>query len=521
MNRKREKIWFNMSTSLNAARMFSVGLLILILSVASCDHGERGSDGVTSGSMYWMQFRGQNSAGIAPANANPPVHFNADSNLLWKAEMIRGWSSPCIVNNRIFLTGFDDRDSLLYTLAIDRVNGEILWKDPVIPRGYYEKHPMYTFADATVASDGHRIFASFPVYGMIAYDLDGKREWEHPHELISQYFNGGASSPVIVDSMVILIINSEQDPRIVALNSVTGDLRWSIRAADKGWGAMWTTATPVIYKETMILHFSDRLVSVNISDGEVQWWLMVASTGVTTPVLAGNMMYINTWINGGEASTRGTLIPYNELLKDYDRNGDGKIVMDEISEDLKFTQRPENQDAKWASAGLKGFAGKFDVNKDKVMEEQEWNAMLDFLASYFKEHGMQAVSLEGSGERPVTDIRWKINKDTPETPSPLVVGKNVMFIKNGGIMTIIDRASGKVVLHERIGAAGGYFASPMLAGNRVYLCSFNGTVTVLSGDDFHILARNRLREKIGASPVAVDNVLYIRTNKHLYAFRTP
>jgi hypothetical protein len=59
----------------------------------------------------------------------------------------------------------------------------------------------------------------------------------------------------------------------------------------------------------------------------------------------------------------------------------------------------------------------------------------------------------------------------------------------------------------------------MLAGNRIYTCSFNGTVTVLSADDFSVLAHNKLKEKIGASPVAVDDILYIRTAKHLYAFR--
>jgi hypothetical protein len=59
----------------------------------------------------------------------------------------------------------------------------------------------------------------------------------------------------------------------------------------------------------------------------------------------------------------------------------------------------------------------------------------------------------------------------------------------------------------------------MLAGNRIYTCAHNGSVTVLSADDFSILAKNKLKEKIGASPVAVNNVLYLRTDKHLYAFR--
>jgi len=76
-----------------------------------------------------------------------------------------------------------------------------------------------------------------------------------------------------------------------------------------------------------------------------------------------------------------------------------------------------------------------------------------------------------------------------------------------------------VVKNGRIGAAGAYLSSPMLARNRIYTCSFNGTVTVLSAEDFNVLTHNKLKEKIGASPVAVDDVLYIRTDKNLFAFR--
>jgi len=100
-----------------------------------------------------------------------------------------------------------------------------------------------------------------------------------------------------------------------------------------------------------------------------------------------------------------------------------------------------------------------------------------------------------------------------------VVGDYVFFIKSGGIITVVNRETGEVFKKGRIGATGTYISSPMLAGNRVYTCSYNGTVTVLSAKDFSVLAHNKLMEEIGASPLAVDDVLYVRTDKHLYAFR--
>ena len=153
------------------------------------------------------------------------------------------------------------------------------------------------------------------------------------------------------------------------------------------------------------------------------------------------------------------------------------------------------------------------------MDAEEWNAYLEMAGPYTEDHGMLAIPVTGANERPYSDVLWKINEDSPETPSPVVVGDYVFFIKSGGIITVVNRETGDVFKKGRIGATGAYISSPMLAGNRIYICAYNGTVTVLSADDFRVLAHNKLKEKIGASPVAVDDVLYVRTDKHLYAFR--
>lgn len=53
----------------------------------------------------------------------------------------------------------------------------------------------------------------------------------------------------------------------------------------------------------------------------------------------------------------------------------------------------------------------------------------------------------------------------------------------------------------------------------VFMASYNGKITILKeGTGFEIINQIDLEEKIGASPVAMDNKLYIRTAEHLYAF---
>ena len=520
MNRNHLILRFTLSLSTNPSLLFCAVIITILLILSSCDTGSKGRYKFQSESMHWLQFRGLNGSGIAPENAHPPIHFSADTNMLWKTEVLPGWSSPCIVNDRIFLTGFDDTDSLLYTLAINRENGEILWKNFVTPDECYSLHPINTYADPTVASDGERIFSSFPNYGLIAYDLNGNKLWDFRHETISHSMRGSIS-PLVLDSLVVLHICYPGDPRIVGISCQTGDSVWTIRAAEHEWASLVSRATPVIIDDLLVLHLSNRIVAYNLVDLSVEWWIFTPTQAIGTPVIKENVLFVNTWNVGGEESNRGKLISFTDLLKECDKDGDGLVAKGEFREDMYVFERPEIPDAPGGSLYFKDdvFFGYFDANKDKAIDESEWIDMLKIVAPFMETHGMLALPIEGSGERLFTEIQWKVIEDTPETPSPLVVNENVLFIKNGGIMTVINRETGEITHKDRIGAAGAYLSSPMLAANRIYTCSYNGIVSVLSADDFSVLAQNKLKEKISASPVAVDDVLYIRTDKNLYAFR--
>jgi len=500
----------------------SILLLASIFTLSSCDNFSGNKYKFKSESMHWLQFRGPNASGIAPENADPPIHFNADTNLLWKTEILSGWSSPCIVNDKIFLTGFNDVDSLMYTFAIDRENGEILWKDSIIPNDYYEKHSINSYANPTIASDGDRIFAEFMNYGLIAYDLEGNKLWDYPQGMVYSGFYRGASSPVIIDSTVLIKISVREQSRIriMGLDCETGDSLWSIRALDYMIN-VGSTSTLVFNDDLIINHGPKILWAFNLVNREVKWQLPVPGTGISTPVIAGDDIILNTYVQLGEEKTRGEKILYEELLSSIDENENGIIEQSEFPDDMLLFTRPEIVNMDEATMYFKDDLAfeYFDADKDGSFDKSEWDGMWDMISSFMVEHNMMAISIEGSGERTIEDIKWKVNEDTPETPSPLIVNEHAFFIKNGGIATVIHWDSGDVVLKERLGAPGAYLSSPMLAGNRIYTCSFNGTVTVISGDDYSVLAQNKLKEKIGASPVAVDDVLYVRTDKHLYAFR--
>ncbi|HSH16876.1 MAG TPA: PQQ-binding-like beta-propeller repeat protein, partial [Verrucomicrobiae bacterium] len=93
-------------------------------------------------------------------------------------------------------------------------------------------------------------------------------------------------------------------------------------------------------------------------------------------------------------------------------------------------------------------------------------------------------------------------------------------VRDGGFITCVRAATGELLYQERIGAPGSYSASPVVAGNHVYVASHHGVVTCLAvdADELEILARNELGEKIWATPALGDGVIYVRTERRLHAF---
>jgi outer membrane protein assembly factor BamB len=79
----------------------------------------------------WPQFRGPNNSGLAAEGQNPPVKFGPEQNLLWKTEVPKGHSSPCIWGDMIFITARSGKS--LETICIDRGNGKIKWRKSVEP----------------------------------------------------------------------------------------------------------------------------------------------------------------------------------------------------------------------------------------------------------------------------------------------------------------------------------------------------------------------------------------------------
>jgi outer membrane protein assembly factor BamB len=242
------------------------------------------------------------------------------------------------------------------------------------------------------------------------------------------------------------------------------------------------------------------------------------SNGCATPVVGHDRLFASTWMVGGEPSDRVVLPSFDELLKKYDKDKDGMISKDEFPADLSLLKRVDTGDLPGADVKIKPFFDMLDQNKDGKISRLEWT-MVEMFSKQPVEHGLLAIKPGGRGDVAATHVAWRDPKGTPEVPSPLFYHGRIYQVRDGGIISCLDAETGKLVYRERLGAAGAYFSSPVAGDGKVYVGSLRGMVTVIDGGDkFQVLEHNDLKEQIAATPALVDGVVYVRTDKHLYAF---
>jgi outer membrane protein assembly factor BamB len=117
-------------------------------------------------------------------------------------------------------------------------------------------------------------------------------------------------------------------------------------------------------------------------------------------------------------------------------------------------------------------------------------------------------------------IAWRHNKSTPYVPSPLLAGERLYFIGgNNGLISCFNAKTGQPYFEaERLtDLGGGVYASPVAAGDHVYVIGRDGKAVVLKmGDKLEVVASNRLDDRIDASPAIVGKEMFLRGTQNLY-----
>ena len=137
---------------------------------------------------------------------------------------------------------------------------------------------------------------------------------------------------------------------------------------------------------------------------------------------------------------------------------------------------------------------------------------------YMTQH-LVAIDPAGEGDITATNIKWTYKKHAPNTPTPLVVGKELYSLSDSGMLACLDAKTGKVHWEERV-KGGAFSASPILANGKIYATSESGVGSVIEPGtkELNVIANSELKEKTFATFLPSEGSLYIRTETKLYKF---
>lgn len=410
----------------------------------------------------WPQFRGPTGQGHATVQ-NLPATWKENENVAWRTEIPgRGWSSPVISGDQIWLTtayeteaseeerarrlqNTKNKDPLvvsgpinLRAICVNRRTGEIdqnvelLVKDAPQPI-----HKMNSYASPTAILADGRLLCSFGAYGFICIDTEtGSVLWRNT-ELEINHENGPGSTPVLWGDRVVQHYDGSDTQFIAALDANTGKVVWRQDRSGK------LREDPQLKKS-----YGTPLV--------------VETHGRPTLVSPAS-----DWVYGYDPESGRELwkVPYGEL-------------------GFSTVPRP--------------VAGNGYV----------------YLCTGFMKSQLIALRLADDPEQTPT-IAWRYDKQVPHISSPLLVGAHLYIVSDGGIATCLDAKTGEPAWRKRLG--GNFAASPLHADGKVYFCNRSGETFVFqAGGSNELLHTNSLDGAILASPAALDQALYVRTDRALY-----
>ena len=454
--------------------------------------------GIAAAASDWPQFRGPNASGVSDT-AGLPTEFGPAKNVIWKTSLPAGHSSPVLSKDRIFLTGFDAEH--LYVITLDRATGKVLWRREVPRDRKQELHKSNSPASPSVATDGRNAYAFFTDFGLISYGPDGEERWRLPLGPFHNPFGMGAS-PVLANGKLIQACDSESGSFVVAVSQKDGRVAWRVERPDMTRGF----STPVLYQPESgnlqaVIAGTNKLIGYDVETGKEVWWVRGLTWQLKpTPVISGQIAYVLGWAGGADQGNQEAIPTYEEILKQWDANHDGKLSMSEI-----------------AASRYKSEASESDYNKDGILDTREWEKFREKRSVI---NSVMAVRLGGSGDMTDKNILWRYYKSLPNVPSPLLYQNVLYLMKEGGILTALNPETGALLKQGRLrGAIDFYYSSPVGADGKIFTASEGGHISVVkAGREWEVMALNDMDDEVFATPAPVDGRLYVRTRSALYCF---
>lgn len=394
----------------------------------------------------WTQFRGSNLNGIS-SDTLVPVVWNDTTNIIWKTDIRgRGWSSPVAYGNQVWITTATVDGKEMSGICIDLNSGKLLYDIPVFKQdSIYGKHSVNTYATPTPCIEQGFVYLNFGSSGTACVNTDnGQLVWKR-NDLKCEHMQGTGASPILYKDLLILHFEGTDHQFIVALNKKNGE-------------TVWRAERPQEYYE--------RLAPVG-------------RKAYVTPIVV-NVEGKELLISNGAA----VCIAYEVQT--------GKEVWRVVQGEDSTIAMPITED------GMVFFYTSFVTPK----EGEKYAELL-------------AVDPRGSGDVTQSKILWRLKTPILQLLSPLIKDGVIYTADSRNNLIAIDSKTGETLYTSKL--KNKYNASPVFAGGKVYFTSVKGeTLVIKAGRTLEIVAENKLPGDLFATPAIAQNTFLIRNESSLY-----
>ncbi|MEZ6045258.1 MAG: PQQ-binding-like beta-propeller repeat protein [Planctomycetaceae bacterium] len=297
-------------------------------------------DGLKLGPSDWPWWRGPQRNGNAASEETPPLKWDTETNVVWKAPIPgRGHGSPIIVGDHVYLVSADETNEIQYALCFDRKTGAELWRRELHRGGFNasgdrQGNAKSTKASSTMACDGEHLFTTMfnsDAIHLTSLSMDGEILWQ---KKVSDYIvhQGYGASPTIYGPLVIAVADNKGGGAVVAFNRNTGEEVWTHKRP-----ATANYASPVILnangKDQLFFIGCEVVTSLDPLTGKVNWEVPGSTTECVTSTVTDGKSIVTSggypkqhttvmkadgsgdivWTNGTKSYVPSLLLKDNEL----------------------------------------------------------------------------------------------------------------------------------------------------------------------------------------------------------------
>lgn len=250
----------------------------------------------------WPQFRGPHDNGHADAT-DLALTWSETENVAWKTAIHdRGWSSPVLWGDQVWVTTATEDGTRLFAVCVDRQTGTVVHDVKV----FDVKSPQHiaainSYASPTPAIEAGRVYVHYGTYGTACLDTaTGKVLWARD-DLNCDHHEGPGASPILVGNLLVFDVDGCDVQYVVALDKATGRTAWKTnRSVDYSKVHKFCRkafCTPIVIeadgRPQLVSLGSKAMMAYDPATGEELWKLPYRGWSVTPrPLFGHGLLYI-------------------------------------------------------------------------------------------------------------------------------------------------------------------------------------------------------------------------------------